>query len=722
MKKGAALFLAVLFCIWSLPSIGFSSSNAESAKISNHSVELGYDDGNPIPHRDPAGPDDITYDDGNPDRLNTGADYWSRVTFTPNSLFELRAVRFMPLNQGPSDDPCEVRVYSEDQESHDPDELLYSFEYDELDEWDMGGVNNNWVVHELEEEDYIRFDAGVHFSIMYGPAPGGQYRNPPQEGDGWWNLFDGATMVNRSFLSGDPEAGHRNWNELNGDLLIRANGEYLEEFIDLACVETYNEAEQWMMNPGTEQTLLADIANYGDDVDAAVVNFTILDVDNQVVFEQDVVVQNIESEDTVAVECDEVWEAPEELGVYNLFTTVIAGDDSNDDNNQAGMEQIVFNSHPEEGDPDMWLGYVDDVLESATNWNEDSGWCSVFYHPGGQQALKITAFKVGVSAEEEISLDLGINVLDLERNTYDRIWEGNANTTDEGDQYVEVELEEDEQITINENEALMVVYYFVEGAPLQIDGTPPFAGTNAQMPWAMMQTGDDGDNFYWGGTGDFPFHIKLAFSDERPEGAHMRVEPPELDFGEDLEEGVDHVINARIISYGSDTLNVTGIRVSPSAAPYFTLSQVEFSVPPGDTGMVDVTFNADTSITIDSQFLISNNSVNAQNYLWNVFAATPVSVNENILPGIPQEYSLSQNHPNPFNPVTTIDFAITKSGKVTFELYDMNGRLTDVVYSGNLPAGYHSVEVDASELPAGTYLYRLTTAEFTDARKMTLLK
>ena len=718
MKKGLAFLLIGLLAVWILPATSEAVST-ETAKLSPNPIELGYDDGIPGPNRDP-GPDYITYDSGNPDLLNTGTDYWSRVTFTPNARFELQAIRFMPLNQGPNDEPCQVLVYTEDQDNHDLVEVAWETELDELEPWNMQDFDANWHMVEIPEDEFVMFEAGEHFSIIYGPAPGGVYNNPRQ-GDGWWNLFDGASIVDRSFLLNRLDEEHRNWGLLRGDLLLRANGEYQGNFIDLGVVEVYNDAEQWMMYPGTEQTFIADIGNYGDDVDAYVVNFQVLDPEGEAVFNQDVVGQDIESGDTTAIECDEVWAAGEALGLYNVVVTVLAGDDSNEDNNQNSMDQIVFNPDPENGDPDMWIGYVDDQMDGATNWNTDSGWCTIFHHPGGDQPLWITSLRVAVSADDVTECDFGINRLDMVQRMFEPIWEGTAETTDEGDQWVEIELEEGEYVTINENEALMVTYFFAEGVPIQIDGTPPFAGTNATMPWAMMQTGDDGDNYYWGDTGDFPIEIKIGLSDERPEGAHMRVEPEVLDFGESLATGVDHTIEAMFISFGDTTLEVTDIRLSPSATDYFTLSQSEFEVEAGDTGYVEVTFHSDTTMEFETQFLVANNSVNEPNFLWRVSAST-LSILENIRPGIPGEYYLSQNHPNPFNPSTTIEFALTKAGDVQFDVFDMNGKLVMESYEGRLSAGYHSMEIDASGMPAGVYMYRLTSNEFSSMKKMILLK
>ena len=89
------------------------------------------------------------------------------------------------------------------------------------------------------------------------------------------------------------------------------------------------------------------------------------------------------------------------------------------------------------------------------------------------------------------------------------------------------------------------------------------------------------------------------------------------------------------------------------------------------------------------------------------------------LPGV---YSLDQNHPNPFNPVTTISFALPEPAYVTLSIYNILGEKMATVVDGNLDAGYHTAEWNGSNVASGIYLYRIETANFVDTKKMVLLK
>jgi hypothetical protein len=94
---------------------------------------------------------------------------------------------------------------------------------------------------------------------------------------------------------------------------------------------------------------------------------------------------------------------------------------------------------------------------------------------------------------------------------------------------------------------------------------------------------------------------------------------------------------------------------------------------------------------------------------------------------VPDQYELKQNYPNPFNPTTDIRFAIPKSGHVTLEVYNIQGRLVRSLIDRELSAGEHIVQWDSTDdngnaVASGTYLYRLTTDEYIDSKKMTLVK
>lgn len=88
----------------------------------------------------------------------------------------------------------------------------------------------------------------------------------------------------------------------------------------------------------------------------------------------------------------------------------------------------------------------------------------------------------------------------------------------------------------------------------------------------------------------------------------------------------------------------------------------------------------------------------------------------------PIGFNLQQNYPNPFNPTTRIGFSVPESGWVNIDVYDISGRKVATVADRYFPAGSHFVSFSAENLSSGVYVYRMTTAAFTQNHKMILAK
>jgi hypothetical protein len=97
-------------------------------------------------------------------------------------------------------------------------------------------------------------------------------------------------------------------------------------------------------------------------------------------------------------------------------------------------------------------------------------------------------------------------------------------------------------------------------------------------------------------------------------------------------------------------------------------------------------------------------------------------VKEGLLTILPSDFSLMQDYPNPFNPSTTIQYAVPKLGLVSLTVYDLLGREVAVLVDGERPAGIHSVVWDASAQTSGVYFYRLQAGTFIDTKKLILLR
>ena len=101
-------------------------------------------------------------------------------------------------------------------------------------------------------------------------------------------------------------------------------------------------------------------------------------------------------------------------------------------------------------------------------------------------------------------------------------------------------------------------------------------------------------------------------------------------------------------------------------------------------------------------------------------AAESVTPNGNL--AVVTEYALHQNYPNPFNPGTTISFDLVDAGNVTLAVYNLMGQEVVSLVKGEMSAGRHTVNITATNLPSGVYLYKLNVNGFSANMKMLLMR
>ena len=89
---------------------------------------------------------------------------------------------------------------------------------------------------------------------------------------------------------------------------------------------------------------------------------------------------------------------------------------------------------------------------------------------------------------------------------------------------------------------------------------------------------------------------------------------------------------------------------------------------------------------------------------------------------LPSEYKLYQNYPNPFNPSTLIRFDMPEQSEASVKVFDINGKLVNTLYEGQLNAGSYSINWNASGIASGVYFYNIETGKFSRTMKMILMK
>lgn len=106
---------------------------------------------------------------------------------------------------------------------------------------------------------------------------------------------------------------------------------------------------------------------------------------------------------------------------------------------------------------------------------------------------------------------------------------------------------------------------------------------------------------------------------------------------------------------------------------------------------------------------------------YNFTVSNLVSIGNNLIQN-PESYVLMQNFPNPFNPETSISFNLPKSSFVELKVFDSKGSEVSTLVNENLQTGSYQYNFKANNLPSGVYLYRLKTSDFSETKRMILLK
>ena len=85
-------------------------------------------------------------------------------------------------------------------------------------------------------------------------------------------------------------------------------------------------------------------------------------------------------------------------------------------------------------------------------------------------------------------------------------------------------------------------------------------------------------------------------------------------------------------------------------------------------------------------------------------------------------YTLNHAYPNPFNPVTTIQYGVPMESQIKLAIYDLLGREVTILYSDIQVSGYHKIIWDASQYASGMYFVQLISEDFVQTQKLMLVK
>jgi hypothetical protein len=208
-----------------------------------------------------------------------------------------------------------------------------------------------------------------------------------------------------------------------------------------------------------------------------------------------------------------------------------------------------------------------------------------------------------------------------------------------------------------------------------------------------------------------------------------------------LDDGLSWSLDASLDPHGStngfftsctsDTLTTTGC-----FAAVFTTSSDSVSVRrgfPGNLSSGTIQYKLNSVITSGTvppvTAIFSNNAIQrvdiafagtGPNNCW--FDAENLPTNIGTPIGTAAKYELAQNYPNPFNPSTSISFSIMKPEFVRLSVYDITGKEISVIVNQQLTSGKYNIDFNASKFSSGVYFYKISAGDFSNVRKMILIK
>jgi hypothetical protein len=89
---------------------------------------------------------------------------------------------------------------------------------------------------------------------------------------------------------------------------------------------------------------------------------------------------------------------------------------------------------------------------------------------------------------------------------------------------------------------------------------------------------------------------------------------------------------------------------------------------------------------------------------------------------IPSSFKLDQNYPNPFNPSTSISYTLERYSHIKIAVYDVSGKVVKLLVDKDMTSGKYDVTFDASDYPSGVYFYKMEAKDFSETKKMVLIK
>jgi len=268
-----------------------------------------------------------------------------------------------------------------------------------------------------------------------------------------------------------------------------------------------------------------------------------------------------------------------------------------------------------------------------------------------------------------------------------------------------------------------VIIYWVDGST-EIDRVeyddgitfPDPNGSSMALDPTLLNYNDNDLGANW-----YPSYLPYGDGDNGTPGeenSDLLFPPVEAVNPDPENEAVDVSINPQLTWENGEWTETIDLYFGTDDPPTTMVLDNVSAVESYDTG----TLNYET--TYYWQVVCRNPAGETESEIWSFTTEIEFDQDDNLIPSIS---GLKGNYPNPFNPITTIEYALSADTKVRLEIYNLQGELVRTLLDSDLPAGYHSTTwngIDNNSLPvsSGIYLYRLKAGAIVQTKKMLLIK
>lgn len=168
------------------------------------------------------------------------------------------------------------------------------------------------------------------------------------------------------------------------------------------------------------------------------------------------------------------------------------------------------------------------------------------------------------------------------------------------------------------------------------------------------------------------------------------------------------------------------VNIAAGSAPNRDRTQVVPAAAPAGNYVYDAYAGSYPNLIIaEDHFNFSKSAVDGGGQMvfgWNNYGEDFGDIEEKLISTSPESFKMLSAYPNPFNPETNLNFVLREAGLADITVYDVNGRQVSKLTEGWRSSGTHEIKFNASNLPGGVYFARLTTGDFTQTKKLLLIK